>query len=143
MKAQGYEISQNIFYQDNQSAIRMEKNGQKSCGEKSRHINIRYFFIKDIIDRENITVEYCPTEEMVADFYTTSHCKVSNFKNFVNSIWELLQTNSNHMRVRSVLKYEHAAQILIHKPEVGKKQRIGAMTNSLQRRETDSIILYE
>ena len=63
-------LDTSIFYQDNQSAIRMEKNGRQSCGEKSRHINIRYFFIKDIIKRENIKIEYCPTEEMVADFYT-------------------------------------------------------------------------
>ena len=70
MEAQGYSLSKSIFYQDNQSAIRMEKNGKQSCGEKSRHINIRYFFIKDILQRENIEVAYCPTEEMVADFYT-------------------------------------------------------------------------
>ena len=48
----------------------MEKNGRKSCGEKSRHINIRYFFIKDILERENIDIAYCPTEAMIADFYT-------------------------------------------------------------------------
>ena len=70
MKYQGYNIDSNIFYQDNQSAMKMEKNGRKSCGEKSRHIDIRYFFIKDVISRENITIEYCPTEKMVADFYT-------------------------------------------------------------------------
>jgi hypothetical protein len=70
MKYQGYNIDSNIFYQDNQSAMKMEKNGRKSCGEKSRHIDIRYFFIKDVILRENITIEYCPTEKMVADFYT-------------------------------------------------------------------------
>ena len=34
------------FYQDNQSAILLEKNGRGSCGDKSRHINIRYFFIE-------------------------------------------------------------------------------------------------
>ena len=54
LESQGYEASTNIFFQDNQSAIRLEKNGRQSCGEKSRHINIRYFFIKDV--RENISI---------------------------------------------------------------------------------------
>ena len=48
MQKQGYVIKEAKFYQDNESAIKMEKNGLKSCGEKSRHIDIIYFFIKDI-----------------------------------------------------------------------------------------------
>ena len=31
MRAQGYDIKQNILFQDNQSAINMEKNRKKSC----------------------------------------------------------------------------------------------------------------
>ena len=37
---------------------------------KSRHINIRFFFIKDVIKRECITIEHCPTIDMIADFFT-------------------------------------------------------------------------
>ena len=46
LEKQGYNIQTNIFYQDNQSAILLEKNGKQSSGEKSRHINIRYFLSK-------------------------------------------------------------------------------------------------
>jgi hypothetical protein len=70
LEAQGYPLEENIFYQDNQSTIRFEKNGRKSCGPNSRHIDIRYFFIKDRIDIENIDVQHCPTEQMLADFFT-------------------------------------------------------------------------
>ena len=70
LKGQGYVVKSNIFYQDNQSAILLEKNGRNSCGEKSRHINIRYFFIKDVLKRERITVTHCPTEQMIADYFT-------------------------------------------------------------------------
>ena len=69
-KAQGYKLYRNIFYQENTSAIKMLKNGKTSCGEKSRHIHIRYFFTKDVLERENMEVNFCPTDEMVADFYT-------------------------------------------------------------------------
>jgi len=67
---QGYAIEENIFAQDNQSAMKLEKNGRTSCGRKSRHIDIRYFFMKDRITSEHITVVYCPTGQMIADFFT-------------------------------------------------------------------------
>ena len=70
MAAQGFEFKRNIFYQDNQSAMRLERNGRQSCGQKSRHIDIRYFFIKDRIKSGNIDLQYCPTEVMLADFFT-------------------------------------------------------------------------
>ena len=70
LKEQGYIVNTNLFYQDNQSAILLEKNGRKSCGDTSRHINIRYFFIKNTVERENIIVTHCPTEQMIADFFT-------------------------------------------------------------------------
>lgn len=67
---QGYTIQQNIVHQDNQSAMKLETNGRRSCGQKSRHIDIRYFFLKDKIQSGDIKVEYCPTEAMLADFLT-------------------------------------------------------------------------
>jgi len=67
---QGYELTENIFYQDNQSAIRLEKNGRASCGQKSWHIDVRYFFMQDRFESEGISVVYCPTDEMLADFFT-------------------------------------------------------------------------
>ena len=70
LEEQGYKIIENTFYQDNQSAMKLEKNGRMSCGQKSRYIDIRYFFIKDRLLSENIKIEYCPTEQMIADFFT-------------------------------------------------------------------------
>jgi hypothetical protein len=70
LAAQGYELKENVFYQDNQSTIRFEKNGRRSCGPNSRHIDIRYFFIKDRLGLESIDVQHCPTEQMLADFFT-------------------------------------------------------------------------
>ena len=70
MSAQGYEIVDNTLYQDNQSTILMLKNGRNSCTGNSRHIHIRYFFVKDRVDKGEVKVEYCPTLQMVADFFT-------------------------------------------------------------------------
>ena len=70
LKEQRYIMKSTIFYQDNESAMKMEKNGLKSCGDKSRHINIRYFFIKDVLEREGIYLKYYGIENMIADFLT-------------------------------------------------------------------------
>jgi hypothetical protein len=70
LQAQGYEVRENKVFQDNQSAILLEKNGRKSSSRRTRHINIRYFFVTDRIQSRELTVEYCPTEEMLADMFT-------------------------------------------------------------------------
>ena len=70
LEAQGYEVRDSIVYQDNQSTILLSVNGKASSGRRTRHINIRYFFIKDRVDSGEVKLEYCPTKEMVADFFT-------------------------------------------------------------------------
>jgi hypothetical protein len=70
LEAQGYKLEENVFLQDNQSSMKLIKNGRASSGPKTRHMNIRYFFIKDRLQSENIQVKYCPTESMLADFFT-------------------------------------------------------------------------
>ena len=39
-------------------------------GQKRKHIEIRYFFVKDRTSGNNIKVRYCPTEKMISDFLT-------------------------------------------------------------------------
>ena len=70
LQGQGYDVKTNILEQDNESAIKLEKNGRASAGKRSRHMNIRYFFVKDQLEREHITVRHCPTLAMLADFFT-------------------------------------------------------------------------
>ena len=70
LREQNYDVRENVLYQDNTSAIKMEKNGRQSCSSKSRHINIRYFFIKDRVDKGEIDIRHCDTHAMLADFYT-------------------------------------------------------------------------
>ena len=69
LEEQGYDMKTTI-YQDNQSAILLEKNGRKSSGRRTRHLNIRYFFITDRIQTDGLTIDYCPTETMTGDFFT-------------------------------------------------------------------------
>jgi len=41
MEAQGYEIHDNVLYQDNKSAMLLEKNGKASSTKHTKHINIQ------------------------------------------------------------------------------------------------------
>lgn len=70
MQAQGYEVSDNVLFQDNQSAMLLETHGRGSSSKRTRHINVRYFFITDRIKGKEISVRHCPAENMVGDFFT-------------------------------------------------------------------------
>jgi hypothetical protein len=66
------ELDPNIYkdHRDNQSAMKLEQNGKASCGKRTRHFNIKYFYITDLIQRKEVFIEYCPTEQMITDFMT-------------------------------------------------------------------------
>ena len=70
MEAQGVTIENNVIHQDNKSAILLEKNGKASSSKRTRHMNIRYFFVTDQIKQGHATIEYCPTDQMIADYFT-------------------------------------------------------------------------
>ena len=70
LEAQGMKVSDNVVYQDNQSTMKLEKNGRASSGKRTRHINIHYFFVTDRIRANGMKVEYCSTSMMMANFYT-------------------------------------------------------------------------
>ena len=70
MESQGYEIKKNILFQDNKSTILLQRNGKRSSSKRTRALNIRYFFLTDQIEKGNLTVEFCPSTEMIGDFFT-------------------------------------------------------------------------
>ena len=62
--AQGYDIRNNYIYQDNESAIKMEVNGRNSCTGNFRHVNIKYFWVKDRMNKKEVEIKYCQTTLM-------------------------------------------------------------------------------
>ena len=57
-----------VIHEDNQSAIAMTKSPQ--FHRRSKHISIKYHFIRDVVMDGRVEVKYCPTQEMVADMLT-------------------------------------------------------------------------
>ena len=65
---QGFNVSANMVYWDNTSSMKLEQNGKESSGKRTRHFNIKWFYVMDLIKRKLIKIEYCPTQEMIADY---------------------------------------------------------------------------
>ena len=85
LEAQGYPMKPSLVHQDNQSAMLLENNGRGSSSKRTRHMNIRYFFVGDCIQRGHIIVKHCPTDEMIGDFFTKplGGAKFRRFRNII------------------------------------------------------------
>jgi hypothetical protein len=92
LEAQGRKVEKNTAHQDNQSAVLLERNGPGSSSKRTRHINVRYFFVSDRIKSGEMNVECCPTGEMVADFFTKPlpKAKFTKFRNLIMNVWILI-----------------------------------------------------
>ena len=63
-----------LIYEDNQSCLSLIKDERLS--NRSKHIDTKFFFVKDLIDKGLIICQYCPTEKMLADMMTKPLSKI-------------------------------------------------------------------
>jgi len=70
MESLGCKQPTTIVYQDNTSAMTMSNQGRGGKTSNSKHINIRYNFIKQHIDNRDIILEYQSTKDIIADMFT-------------------------------------------------------------------------
>lgn len=69
LKDLGIHVSDPITLKcDNTSAINISKNPVTHC--RTKHIAIRYHFLKDKVTEEEVKLEYVPTTKQVADIFT-------------------------------------------------------------------------
>ena len=66
---QGYEPGPVVLHQDNQATMQLLKKGYPAS-DRTRHINIKYFFVSDLISRNEVKTVYLETGDMVADGLT-------------------------------------------------------------------------
>jgi hypothetical protein len=69
MSEQGYN-SETHLKEDNRGTMLMMKNGKLSAGKRTKHFDIRYYYVKDLIDQGIMKVSHCVSEDMIADFFT-------------------------------------------------------------------------
>src|SRR5579859_1980214 len=69
LKEIGYDVSkQNTIYCDNQGAIALAHNPEHHA--RTKHIDIQYHFVRNCVEYGTMRLEYCPTEDIVADGLT-------------------------------------------------------------------------
>ena len=56
------------IYCDNESCIKLKEN--LMLHDNSKHIDIKYHYIWDMVQRRSIKLQYFPTEEQVTDVLT-------------------------------------------------------------------------
>ncbi len=100
LEKQGCPSSETVLNQDNTSAIQLEKNGRESAGKRSRHLDIRFFFIEDRIQNKEFQVKFCPTDEMIADFMTKP-LQGKKFFKFRKQIMNLKDWVSGDLHIRN------------------------------------------
>lgn len=57
-----------VIFEDNQSTIAITRNPQYHG--RSKHISIKYHFIRNQVNEGVVDLKYCPTQDMVADMLT-------------------------------------------------------------------------
>jgi hypothetical protein len=57
-----------VVHGDNQSAIAVSKNGVK--GERTKHVDIKYHFVTETVERGEVQLKWIPTTQMQADIFT-------------------------------------------------------------------------
>ena len=66
------------IYEDNQSTIKIANNPIQS--DRTKHIDVRYHKIRELIDQNRIKLEYVPTADQTADIFTKALGKVKHSK---------------------------------------------------------------
>jgi hypothetical protein len=79
----GVKTEKPLLYQDNQGAIAFANNPIQHA--RTKHIDIRHYFMKDAVAKDLVTLKYCPTHEMVADILT-KHLGRIKFEEFRKSM---------------------------------------------------------
>jgi hypothetical protein len=70
LQAQGVKAKHVNLKQDNKSTICMVEEKGKPTSPRTRHLAIRYFFVKERMENRVVETAYLPTELIVAYFFT-------------------------------------------------------------------------
>ncbi|PIK40429.1 hypothetical protein BSL78_22712 [Apostichopus japonicus] len=75
-------VKPTLIFEDNQGTIALSKDPINH--QRSKHIDIRYYFIRTEVNRGKIIIHYCPTEDMIADVMTkpATKLKLEKFAKF-------------------------------------------------------------
>jgi hypothetical protein len=108
-EAQGRRVKATILYQDSKSSMHLEKNGMGSSSRRTRHILLRYFFVKEHVDNGIIESVHCPTDKMWADYFTKplQGSQFYKLRDLIMNIEPSSPYHSSNMSVLSLIEFRN------------------------------------
>ena len=103
------------IFEDNQGTIKLAENPKVS--NRTKHIGVRYHYIRDQIEEGKVTLVYCATKDMVADMMTKALPK-EQFKKLRERLGMEFIMNSPCNTRREVLRANHMAESLTNQNRV-------------------------
>jgi hypothetical protein len=137
LEAQGYPMRPSVVHQDNQSAMLLEANERGSSSKRTRHMNIRYFFVADCQERNQIILTYCPTDEMIGDFFTKP-LGGAKFRRFQNIIMNCDVDEYGPVNIDELMSRHYSKVDRVMEDDGSKKQAINI--NTIKNNEPDGSI---
>ena len=92
-----------VIHEDNQACMRYAKNS--NFHGRAKHISIRYNFVKEFVNQEDVELVYCPSEKMKADIFTKglSLKKFEELRRMINvykETWRSIEGNEVSMKTQ-------------------------------------------
>ena len=114
LEEQGCLDTTTVVYHDNTSSILLERKGRSSSTKRTKHMHIRYFYVTEQVQNKAICITHCPTEEIVANFFTKplQGSLFTKMRNYVMGNKE----PGDQVLPRSVLSNDNDANIQKQKP---------------------------
>jgi hypothetical protein len=79
LEEQGYKIERNVPCQDNKNAVLLEEKGKKSSGNRTLALSICCFFMTDQVQKGNVIIKHCPTDDDVIGAFHTKPLQGKKF----------------------------------------------------------------
>jgi len=73
------------------SAALLEESGKKSSSKRTGALNVRDFFLADKVEKGNVIIRHCPTDDMIGDFHAKPLQGVK-FRKFRDAILIIMTT---------------------------------------------------
>ena len=70
----GHQVDVTVIFCDNQSCIKLSENSV--FHDRSKHIDMKYHYIRDIVQKGVVKLQYISTDEQVADIFTKPLARV-------------------------------------------------------------------
>jgi len=91
-------LCQNVYAHFREPVI-LSTNSQGG-GTRSKHIDVRYHYVRDAVSNQEVSIEYCSTKNMQADALTKPVC-AEGIAKFIDDLYMRPHTQSSRRSVEN------------------------------------------